>query len=373
MKIDTFYGEKWLGDYEFDAEYNLGDTCVEAYTLKSLVEFCGEEYQDFMEDLGNTVLDYGFVYGSREFREGVAALYKDISPEMVLPMHGGIGANSGVLLTLVEKGDNIVTTTPTYQQHRELPESIGAEVRLLEVSKEERYVPDLKELEKLVDTNTKMIIICNPNNPTGISIPDDTMKGIVKIAKKVDAYVFSDEIFRGVSEDGRYMTSIVDIYEKGIATGGTSKTLSLAGTRMGWIVTKDKEAFQKILERRDYDTVGCGIIDDKISALALKHAQKIFRRNREVLNTKREIGDEWVRNTPGVSYVRPSDGTVALVYYGKDIPSEEFCLGLLREKKVLVVPGKYFGAEGAVRIGYAKSKETIKKGLELFAEYLKEI
>src|SRR5699024_3636033 len=108
----------------------------------------------------------------------------------------------------------------------------GAEVRILKLRPENDYLPDLDELRSLVDENTKMITINNPNNPTGSWIPTPTLKAISDIAARVGAYVLSDEVYRGISEDGSYMDSIVDIYDRGISVGSMSKIFSLAGLRL---------------------------------------------------------------------------------------------------------------------------------------------
>ena len=105
------------------------------------------------------------------------------------------------------------------------------------------------------------------------------MEEIVAIARKAGAYVLSDEVYRGLSEDGSYMTSIVDIYEKGVSVGSTSKIFSLAGLRLGWIVTRDLDLIHQLHERRDYDTISCGVIDDMLAAMALANKEKIYARN----------------------------------------------------------------------------------------------
>ena len=121
----------------------------------------------------------------------------------------------------------MVSVMPTYQQHYSIPESIGADVRILQLTLEDDYLPNLSVLRSLVDKNTKMITINNPNNPTGSWIPADIMKEIIEIAKSVDAYILCDEVYRGISEDGSYMQSIVDLYDKGISVGSMSKVFSL--------------------------------------------------------------------------------------------------------------------------------------------------
>lgn len=372
MKIDTFKVERWMNDYEDDAVYNLGETCIDSLTVGELLELAGEDPDSYLTGLKDTRLTYGHIFGSPELVNGVAGLYRDLKGENVIPTHGAIGANEMVISAMIESTDNMVCVLPTYQQHYSIPKAIGAEVRILKLRPENDYLPDLDELRSLVDKNTKMITINNPNNPTGSWIPTPTLKAISDIAARVGAYVLSDEVYRGISEDGSYMDSIVDIYDRGISVGSMSKIFSLAGLRLGWIASKDKDVLHLCLERRDYDTISCGMIDDKLASLALAHKDKIFERNRAILEKNRRILDEWVNRTPQVHYLRPVAGTTALVYYDLDMPSYELCKRLIREKGLLFTPGAAFEMEGAVRIGYAFDSKLLKEGLDKFTEFLEE-
>ena len=373
MKIREFKVEHWMNDYEDDAVYNLGETCIDSLTVKELRELAGKDPDEFLTGLKDVRLTYSHIHGSPEFLKGVSGLYKELKPENVVPTHGAIGANAMILETLIEPGDNMVCVMPTYQQHYSIPESIGAEVRILQLRLENDYLPDLEELKGLVDENTKMITVNNPNNPTGSWIPEEQMQAIVDIAKSVDAYVLCDEVYRGISEDGSYMHSVVDIYEKGISVGSMSKIFSLAGLRMGWIATQDDNVITLVKDRRDYNTISCGVLDDMMASLALENKDKIFERNRAILDKNRKILDDWVNETEGVRYLRPVAGTTALVYYDKDIPSYELCIRLIKEKGLLFTPGAAFEMEGAVRIGYAFDSKLLKQGLDVFAEFLKEL
>lgn len=372
MKIKTFQVERWMNDYEDDAVYNLGETCIDSLKLGDLLDLCGVSREEFFSKLADTRLTYSHIFGSPAFLKGVAGLYENLKPECVIPTHGAVGANNQIIHTLIEPTDNMVCVMPTYQQHYSIPESIGAEVRILQLRPENQFLPDIEELKSLVDENTKMITFNNPDNPTGSWIPRESMEEMVEVARSVGAYVLCDEVYRGISEDGSYMHSVVDLYEKGISVGSMSKIFSLAGLRMGWIATRDEEVVHLVHERRDYDTISCGVIDDMLASMALANKEKIFARNREILLKNRAILDEWVNETEGVHYVRPVAGTTALVYYDMDIPSYDLCVRLIKEKGLLFTPGSAFEMEGAVRIGYAFDSKLLRQGLDKFAEFLKE-
>lgn len=373
MKIKTFKVERWMNDYEDDAVYNLAETCIDSMTIRELLTLAGENPDEYMKKLSDTRLTYSNIFGSPEFLGGVASLYENIKPENIIPTHGAVGANNMVITSLIGPDDNMVSVMPTYQQHYSIPESIGAEVRILQLRLENNYLPDIEELKSLVGANTKMITINNPNNPTGALISNGDLEKIADIARSVGAYVLSDEVYRGISEDGSYMKSIVDIYEKGISVGSMSKAFSLAGLRMGWIASRCDEVIHLCHERRDYDTISCGVIDDKLAALALANKEKIFERNRAILLQNRAILDKWVQETPEVRYLRPVAGTTALVYYDKDIPSYDLCIRLIKETGVLFTPGAAFEMEGAVRIGYAFDSKTLKEGLDRFTTFLRQL
>ena len=372
MKIKTFKVEQWMNEFENDAVYNLGETCIDSLKLGELLDVCGVSHEEFFAKLADTRLTYSHIYGSPDFLKGVAGLYENVKPECVIPTHGAVGANNQIIHTLIEPTDNMVCVMPTYQQHYSIPESIGAEVRILQLRPENAFLPDIEELKSLVDENTKMITFNNPDNPTGSWIPRESMEEMVEVARSVGAYVLCDEVYRGISEDGSYMHSVVDLYEKGISVGSMSKIFSLAGLRMGWIATRDEEVVELVHGRRDYDTISCGVIDDMLASMALANKEAIFARNREILLKNRAILDQWVNETEGVHYVRPVAGTTALVYYDMDIPSYDLCVRLIREKGLLFTPGSAFEMEGAVRIGYAFDSKLLKQGLDQFGDFLKE-
>ncbi|APH16374.1 aminotransferase class-V family protein [Clostridium sporogenes] len=370
MKIKTFKVEQWMNQYENDAIYNLAETCIDSLTLRELLNLAGKNFEEYMISLGDIRMTYSHIYGSPNLLKGIASLFQDVKAEQIIPTHGAIGANYQVLITLLEPGNSMVSVAPTYQQHYSIPESMGTEVNILKLLPENNFLPDLQELKKMVNSNTKLITINNPNNPSGSLIPIELLKQIVDIAKSVDAYVLSDEVYRGISEDGSYMPSIVDLYEKGISVGSMSKTFSLAGLRLGWIVSKDEKIINLCKERRDYDTISCGVLDDILASLALENKEAILERNRKIVMTNRELLHQWVSSEPRVSYVKPVAGNTALIYYDADMHSYEFCEKLLKETGVFYTPGECFDLDYCFRIGYAFDSKTLMEGLEKTSEFM---
>ena len=155
MKIKAFKVEQWMNKYENDAKYNLAETCVDSMTLRELLKLSGKNPEGYMAALVDTRMTYSHIEGSPSLLKGIASLYRDITPEQVIPAHGAIGANHQVLITLLGPNDSMISVAPTYQQHYSIPESIGAEVNILPLLRENEFLPDLNLLKKMVKPNTK--------------------------------------------------------------------------------------------------------------------------------------------------------------------------------------------------------------------------
>ena len=325
--------------------------------MNELFELTGEDKTEFLNRLCARRLSYGDIEGLPEFRKGVCGLYKTLNIENIVPTHGASGANHHVFYSLISPGDRVVSIMPTYQQLYSIPESYGADVQILHLSKENNYLPDLEKLRRLVTPETKMICINNPNNPTGALMSEQMLREIVEIARSADAWILCDEVYRHLSQEDDWCPSIVDLYEKGISVSSMSKVFSLAGLRLGWIATHDMSVVKSCLSHRDYNLVSCGVFDEMLAAAALKHSDKLLERSRKIVRENLQILDDWVSSEPHVSYVKPQAGTTALVYYDLDISSYEFCEEMYKKTGAFVTPGDCFEVPHSMRIGYAYGKQ----------------
>ena len=370
MKIKPFAVEEWMNAWEVGAKYNIAETCVDSISMNELFELTGEDKTEFLNRLCARRLSYGDIEGLPEFRKGVCGLYKTLNIENIVPTHGASGANHHVFYSLISPGDRVVSIMPTYQQLYSIPESYGADVQILHLSKEINYLPDLEKLRRLVTPKTKMICINNPNNPTGALMTEQMLREIVEIARSADAWILCDEVYRHLSQEDGWCPSIVDLYEKGISVSSMSKVFSLAGLRLGWIATHDMNVVKSCLSHRDYNLVSCGVFDEMLAAAALKHRDKLLERSRKIVRENLQILDDWVSSEPHVSYVKPKAGTTALVYYDLDIPSYEFCEEMYKKTGAFVTPGDCFEVPHSMRIGYAYGKQDLIDGLKAISEYI---
>jgi aspartate/methionine/tyrosine aminotransferase len=314
-------------------------------------------------------LTYGAIQGSDRLRAGVAGLFVGQRPENVLITHGAAGANALVYQALVNPGDQVISIVPNYQQHYSIPESLGAEVRFLRLRESNRYLPDIAELESLVTPSTKLIGFSNPNNPTGSLLGRDGLHAIARIADSVGAHVLCDEVYRGITQDEDEITSIADLYPRGISTGSMSKAFSLAGLRLGWIVGPG-EVLDAAEVHRDYNTISVGMLDDHFASIALENCDKLLQRSRKLVRTNLAILDEWIGTERHMSYLKPRAGTTALLKYDFPVSSHEFCVHLLEESGVLFTPGSAMDVEGHVRIGYGNNESVLRTGLAEVSKFM---
>lgn len=373
MKIDDFVLENWLNP-ACDSEKNkiyLGGSCVSPMTVEEMFEVTGQDLNEFLEDFRKMDLGYPRFEGTPRTKKALAKLYKTVSPDDIILVHGGTGANNTVVFSLLEpEKDNIISIMPNYQQFHSIPRSIGVEVRDVDLKAEAGYKLNLDDVRKAVDKNTKAIMFTNPNNPTGSLLSLDEMKELIQIAESVGAWIVCDEMYRGL--DDEYMPSFADMYEKAIVTCSSSKIYSMAGTRVGWIVCKDADMRKNIFNHRSYDAICGGVFDEWIFAIALENVDKIFERSRNIVNSNKAIIDKWLYGHKYLKQYAKAYGTTYLIHYNLDIDAEKFCDELLDRKNVLVCHGDCFYIPHSFRMSLSHG-DHLEEGLKLIDEFIDEL
>ena len=361
MEIKPFLVEEWMNQYEVGARYNIAETCVDSVSLDELFQLTGEDKEAFLSSLCARRLTYGDIFGQPAFLEGICQLYRDLRPEQVIPTHGAAGANHHLFCSLVEPGDKVISVLPTYQQLYSIPDSLGAQVELLPLSPDNGFLPDLARLEELARGGVKLICLNNANNPTGTFLDRAFMEQVVDVARGVGAYVLVDEVYLPLvgTED---FASVVDLYDKGVATNSLSKTYSVPGARIGW--TASSPAVADLLRPyRDYTMICCGVVNDALAVHVLENRDAVLERNRPLVLGNLAATQAWIDAEPRVSWVAPQG--VSTSFIKLDIPEDDeaFCLRLLEDEGVLLVPGSRFDMPGHARLGYCAPEPVLRAGL----------
>lgn len=367
MNIPLFELERVQSLYENTVDFNLTESGFHPYTLSELLS------ETQLNTLTNTVIGYGQTNGSIPLRQRVAAMYEGLSEDNVLVTNGSSEANFVTCHTLLEKGDEIVMMLPNYMQIWGVAKEMGCITKSFHLKEENQWKPDLTELKALVTPQTKMIAICNPNNPTGYVLTQAEMVEIVNIAQSVDAWILSDEVYRGAELNGILSTSFIGMYDKVIANGGLSKAYALPGLRLGWLVGP-REIIDTMWAYHDYTSITAGILSHAIGEIVLEpnKMSEILNRNRKMLNENLIAVQHWLDQYGSLfSYVPPQGGGMLFVKYNIDINSTELTDWLRKEQSVFLVAGDCYGIDKHFRIGIGERKEYILEGLNRVKEALK--
>ena len=364
MNIEPFALERFQSVYEHQVEINLSESGVEPLRLEDLLP------ADVLGRLLREPLGYTQTNGTAELRELVAADYPGASADNVLITTGCAEANFLTCWRLVEPGDEVVVLHPNYLQTHLLAHAHGARVRpwrlRLAGGGAVRWTPAPDELRHLVSDRTRLIVVCNPNNPTGTRLTAAEVDDVCTVAARHGAWVLSDEVYRGAERDGVLTATAWGRYDRVVVTSGLSKVFGLPGLRLGWVVAPPALC-DELWGRRDFTTIAPAALSDRIARLALAPDRRIRLRAR----AQRRVADhyglvrDWIAATDaGLAHVPPDAGAIVFVGYPHAIGSEELVTRLRETASVLVAPGAYFGLDGYLRIGFGEGEAPLRAGLD---------
>jgi aspartate/methionine/tyrosine aminotransferase len=351
-----------LGEWEHKVEYDLSGSIVYPMSIQELVED-----PQLVEELLTTELGYVQTNGSVELRERIAALYPGANPDNVLVTVGAAQANFTTILTVLEPGDEIVMMLPTYRQIWVIAQNFGFSVKHVFRKEELGWGIDPDELDRTVSNKTKLIVVCNPNNPTGHIMSQEEMDAVVAVAARSGAWLLADEVNAGAERVTEEVTpTFWGRYDRVLATNSMSKVYSLPGLRIGWVVAPSDIA-ERIWSRQDYITICTTKLSNKLAAHALAPdvRSRILSRNRVYIREEYRNLEAWCEEHGDMfSLVPPQASPIAFIRYNREINSVDLVDRLIKEKQTLAAPGKFFGVDHHLRIGFCLPADYLYEGLE---------
>ena len=373
MNIKPFHTERFFAVHEFTAPYLLCASDCESLTVDELLQLAGESW----ESVGRLWLGYTESQGAPALRERIADLYANVGPDQVI----GLGApEEGIFLTmhaLLEPGDEVVVLTPCYDSLANVAEYLGCRVARWQVVEAEEppdgpsgWRLDLDALERLVTPRTRLVVVNFPHNPTGYLPSRDEWQRIVQIVGRDGAWLFSDEMYRGLEYDpAARLPSGCDLYERGITLAGLSKTYGLAGLRVGWLALRDTALRDRILGWKDYTTICASAPSEVLAQVALQAGDALAERSRRIIRDNLALADPFFARWRSIfRWNRPQAGSVALVGL-RGRSARDFASKLVAEQGVLLLPSVGLGfGDGHVRFGFGRL--SFAEGLEQLERYL---
>ena len=366
MKFPSFDLERIQSIYENSVEINLSESGIEPLSLKELMN------PKEIEELINLPLGYGYTQGTPLLRQRISNLYEGADENNVLVTSGSSEAIFLSAVLTVSKSDRVVMMTPNYLSFNGVAKALGANVDYVPLLKKEKWEWDLDSLDEVVSNKTKVISICNPNNPTGSILNLEQMLKIVEIADRVGAYLLVDEVYIGAELGSKPTKSFLGSYEKTIITSGLSKSYAHPGLRIGWIVS-EKRFVEEAWAIKDYTTIASSSLSQHIAAKVLEPEtiSKLRSRTKVLLNKNLETFSKWVLPFSNhLSFLKPEAGGFAFVEYDMDINSTDLVHDLRKNEGVFIVPGDSFGMDRYFRIGLGHESTGFSKGLDLLSKGL---
>lgn len=303
-------------------------------------------------------------------------MYRGAAPANVLVTVGAIEANYISTRTVLSAGDEVVVMLPNYMQVWGIARNHEYSIKTFQLREARGWAPDLDQLADAVSSNTRLIAICNPNNPTGYILTGDEMEEIIAIADRNGAWILADEVYAGAERLRNEQTpSFFGGYERVIATGSLSKAYGMPGLRLGWVVAPF-ELVDEIWARHEYTTLSASMLSNHLAAIALSAQVRpvLIERARRYIRKGYPILEEWMASQDGrFSVVPPQAAAVAFVRYHAEVNSTRLVERLIREKSVLIVPGDHFGMDRFLRVSFGLPPHYLLAGLDRIRQLLGDV
>ena len=371
-EFQPFMMERWMSKYEQDVEYNLSESGAHPISLGELLA----DDPEAVDRLMATGLNYPYVNGTPGLRQSIAALYDGATSDGILVTVGAAEANYIATRTLLSAGDEIVVMLPNYMQIWGIARNHGLRVKTFHLREENGWEADLDELYETVTGKTKLIAVCNPNNPTGHILGEAEMDGMVRVAERVGAWILADEVYRGAERlTDEESPSFYGRYDKVVATGSLSKAYGLPGLRIGWVVAPP-DTIEEVWARHEYVTISATMLSNLLAEVALSSEvrPRLIRRTRGYIREGYPVLQEWMEgHGETFSLTPPEAAAIAFVRYHLDVSSTEFTERLRTEKSVLIVPGDHFGMDHHLRVSFGLPHDYLVPALDRIHELVVEL
>jgi len=355
MRLHDFALERFFARWEFSAEMLLCASDIEGWPLRELLDLADEDGRRRWADLR---LGYTESAGEPALRAEIAGLYERVSADEVMVFSGAEEAIFALHNVLLEPGDHAVVVRPAYQSLAEVATAAGADVSRVELREAGGWRLDLSEVRAAVRPNTRLILTNEPHNPTGSLSDRATFDGLVELAAESGARLVVDEVYRFLEFDpSDRLPAAADALPAGVSIGVMSKSFGLAGLRIGWIATRDRELLSRLAAFKDYTTICSSAPSEVLALIALRARDRVLTRNRAIIDANLALLDGFFGRWGGIiDWVRPRGGSIGFPRLMADRPIDVFAEDLVRETGVLILPGTLFGDTGNhFRVGYGRT------------------
>jgi aspartate/methionine/tyrosine aminotransferase len=368
LTIEPFALERYFARYEFSARHLLSCSDCEALTMASLISLADGKTRKMWADLK---LGYTDALGHPGLRRAIAAIYNDFQPEEVLVAV----PEEGIFLlmqALLSSGDHVVCTFPGYQSLYAVARSIGCRVSFWTGDESQGWRFDVGQLAKILQANTRLVVVNFPHNPTGYLPTRGDFETLVDLLRERNIHLLSDEMYRFLeTDDATTLPAACELYDKAVSLSGLSKSFGLPGLRIGWTVTRDHKLLGAMAGLKDYTTICSSAPSEILAIMALENRETIVAQQKTRLKKNTAVLDQfWHDFRDDIKGRSPQAGTLCFPRMEIVADTYNFCEELVREAGIMLVPSRMFAyGDHHVRIGFGR--EDFPEVLARFGKYLR--
>ncbi|CAL5222183.1 g4510 [Coccomyxa viridis] len=347
-QIKEFKLERFFAKYELTSPYALCSSDCEPLSMSEALDLADEECKQMWDQLG---LAYTDPQGALPLRQEICKLYKTVSTEDVI-VAAPQELISMAFHAMLRPGDHVVSMFPGYQSLYEIARHIGCDVSFWEpeVQKDGGFVFEVQQLSKLVTSKTRAVVVNFPHNPTGALASKADWEQIVQLCKQSKAYLFSDEMYRLLERDSESrLPAAVDAYERGVSLSGMSKAFGMPGIRIGWLALKDAKLMRSLQQLHDYSTICSSAPSEVLALIGLRAAKTLVQRNLDIIEANvAHFRAFCERHSDVMAFAAPTAGSIAFARLLTGEPIEAFCVRLVEEAGVLLLPATVYDHQPSI-------------------------
>ncbi|HVG90855.1 MAG TPA: aminotransferase class I/II-fold pyridoxal phosphate-dependent enzyme [Alphaproteobacteria bacterium] len=365
MQLKPFLLDAWLDQYEHGIEFNLAASTGPTWTVNDILALADDETRHHF-------LNHNLVYsrpaGADSLREAVAEM-QQVPVEAVQIVTGASEAILALMWLAAEPGANVIIPLPGYPPFSALPQSLGLETRFYRVSRENGFRIDLDEIKRLADSNTKLILVNSPHNPTGATISDGEMEALHDFAAGRGIQLVSDEVYHPIYH-GRQTKSAARLPHATVIAD-LSKAFSIAGVRMGWMIEHDARRRQQYWNARAYFSISNTTTGEILSEIAIRKRDVVLGKSQETATRNLKLLDRFMADHRDVfGWIPPQGGMTAFPWLLSEENAHAFCQAAA-ERGILLAPGDCFDMPAHFRLGFAAAGDSFSKALDRFGTFVK--
>lgn len=367
MRPDDALLEKWMRDYYFATEVDIGSSGVQPYTFAEVRELAGIS----AAELDKVSFDDSATFGGPGVRQAVADRFADGATDRVMVTHGSSEAIFLVMNALLRPGDEVIALDPSYQQLYGVAAALGCTVRRWRLRFAEAFRPDLDALRELVSDRTRVIVVNFPHNPTGVTLTPAQQRELVAVAERVGAYLVWDAAFAELTYGSRPLPDPGAWYERTVTLGTLSKAYGLPGLRLGWCLAAPP-VLEECARLRDYVSLHLSPLVELVAERVLTRGDVFVGRRHALAAANRAVLTDWITDHSGlISWVPPQGGVCGFVRLDAVADVTSLCRRLARADRVLLVPGSCFDHPGFARLGFGAATSELREGLARLSRRLR--